>query len=181
MNAMRFLLPLLLCAGMALAADEGFFPIMVWNGTPADAQELSRMKECGITVAGFCAPANLSKVEAAGLKAFVGDARASTYTWTNVDPAVAEKNTTALVKDVGSSPAAFGYFLDDEPNTSAFAGLGKVGAQIREKSGGKLTFINLFPTYATDDQLGAKTGIRIISINLSRRVVRPCCATTIMR
>ena len=50
-----------------------------------------------------------------------------------------------------------GYYLTDEPNALAFPNLGKVVQHIREKDPTRLSFINLFPTYANKDQLGTDT------------------------
>jgi hypothetical protein len=135
--------------------DTNFFPIMAWNGAPNDPATLRKMRECGLTIAGFAAPATLDACRAAGLKAIVSDARASGYDWRNVDEAKARKNIASLVAKVSRHPAVFGYYLRDEPDTGLFPGLAKVAALIRELAPGKWPYINLFPDYATADQLGA--------------------------
>lgn len=53
--------------------------------------------------------------------------------------------------------AVIGYYLTDEPNAYAFENLGKAVAYLREKDPTRLSFINLFPTYANEEQLGTKT------------------------
>ena len=50
-----------------------------------------------------------------------------------------------------------GYYLTDEPNAKAFPNLGKTVNYLREKDPTHLSFINLFPTYANDEQLGTPT------------------------
>jgi len=50
-----------------------------------------------------------------------------------------------------------GYYLTDEPNAKAFPNLGKTVSYLREKDPTRLSFINLFPTYANDEQLGTPT------------------------
>ena len=45
-----------LCVQPLPAAPTNFFPIMGWNGVPNDPAALRKMKECGLTVAGFAAP-----------------------------------------------------------------------------------------------------------------------------
>ncbi len=156
-------LPLLAClfAGLissfAHAADDAaFFPIMAWNHAPGDAAALKKMHDCGFTVAGFVTPAHLDLVHAAGMKAIVSDPRAGDYDWTKVDADKARKNIEALVAEVNNHPAVFGYYLRDEPPSAFFAGLEKVAAPLRELAPGKWPYINLFPNYAIDEQLGTK-------------------------
>ncbi len=134
--------------------DTNFFPIMAWNWTPKDPAVLAKMRECGLTIAGFVAPDALDACQAAGLKAIVSDARSSGYDWGNVDEAKARNNVASLVGEVGQHPALFGYYLRDEPGAGMFPGLAKVAGLIRELSPGKWPYINLFPDYANSDQLG---------------------------
>ena len=53
--------------------------------------------------------------------------------------------------------AIWGYYLTDEPNAYAFPNLGKTVAYLREKDPTRLSYINLFPTYANEEQLGTPT------------------------
>jgi hypothetical protein len=62
-----------------------------------------------------------------------------------------------LVEQFKEQEAVLGYYLTDEPNARAFQNLGKVVAYLREKDPTRLSFINLFPTYANEEQLGTKT------------------------
>jgi hypothetical protein len=135
--------------------NETFFPIMAWNSVPADPAVLNKMKDCGLTVAGFVAPATLDACQAAGLKAIVSDRRISGYDWNNVDPAVARSNVTSLVAETGKHPAVYGYYLRDEPGAKFFPGLAEVAALVRELAPGKWAYINLFPDYAENWQLQA--------------------------
>ena len=149
---------LLLTTWSALAApastDTNFFPIMAWNWAPKDPAVLQKMRECGLTVAGFVAPDTLDACQAAGLKAIVSDARTSAYDWNAVDEAKARTNVASLVAEVGQHPALYGYYLRDEPGAGMFPGLAKVAGLIRELSPGKWPYINLFPDYANSGQLG---------------------------
>jgi hypothetical protein len=155
--ALGFGLLLTTWSGVSAPAPTGtnFFPIMAWNGAPKDPAALQKMRECGLTIAGFAAPGTLDACRAAGLKAIVSDARTSGYDWANVDEAKARKNVASLVAKVGRHPAVFGYYLRDEPGTGMFPGLAKVAGLIRELSPGKWPYINLFPDYANSGQLGA--------------------------
>src|SRR5688572_13310394 len=137
--------------------DEVFFPIMAWNHPPEDPAALRKMRECGITVAGFANVKQLDAVHAAGMKAIVSDARVGGYgDWKNVDAAEARKKVTELIKEVNHHPAVFGYYLRDEPPADMFPGLEKVASVVRELAPGKWPYINLFPLVAEPWQLGTK-------------------------
>jgi hypothetical protein len=62
----------------------------------------------------------------------------------------------ALVARVRRHPALYSYYLIDEPNAGQFAALGKLVTYLRERDPAHLAYINLFPTYATNQQLGTK-------------------------
>jgi hypothetical protein len=137
-----------------VAADTNVFPLMAWNWAASDAASFQKMRECGLTVAGFVSPKDLDLCHAAGLKAIVSDPRVSNYDWRNVDESAARKKITSLIGEVGKHPAVYGYYLRDEPGAELFAGLAKVSALVRELAPGKWPYINLFPNYANAEQLG---------------------------
>lgn len=60
----------------------------------------------------------------------------------------------ALIARVKNHPALEAYYLTDEPGAGAFPGLGKLVAFLRERDPGHLAYINLYPTYANEQQLG---------------------------
>jgi hypothetical protein len=62
----------------------------------------------------------------------------------------------AMVARVRRHPALYAYFITDEPAAGLFAGLGKLVAHLRALDPEHLAYINLFPTYATNEQLGNK-------------------------
>jgi hypothetical protein len=140
---------------VALSAEtNSFFPLMAWNSAPSDEATFRRMRDCGLTVAGFVSPKELDLCDAAGLKAIVADPRTSSYDWRNVDEAAARKNVTSLVAETGKHPAVYGYYLIDEPNAALFPGLAKVASLVHELAPEKWAYINLFPNYASAQQLG---------------------------
>ena len=53
------------------------------------------------------------------------------------------------------SPVCWGISLRDEPSTKDFGPLRAAVDKLRKTSPGKLTYINLFPSYANREQLGA--------------------------
>jgi len=59
-----------------------------------------------------------------------------------------------LIDAVKNHPALEGYYIDDEPQASEFSGLSKIINYIKSKDSKSLCLINLFPTYASKEQLG---------------------------
>lgn len=55
------------------------------------------------------------------------------------------------------SPAVWGYMVLDEPGAKDFPKLHSTVEEIRAARPGRLSFINLFPNYASEEQLGTKT------------------------
>lgn len=64
-------------------------------------------------------------------------------------------SATGPVESLPDGPACWGYLLTDEPNTSAFPELAKTIATLREKRPGRIGYVNLFPNYASPEQLGS--------------------------
>lgn len=62
-----------------------------------------------------------------------------------------------IISQYSQRGAVMGYYLTDEPNAKAFANLGKTVAHLRQKDPTRLSYINLFPTYADASQLGNKS------------------------
>ncbi|MFA9478081.1 hypothetical protein ACERK3_07195 [Phycisphaerales bacterium AB-hyl4] len=54
-------------------------------------------------------------------------------------------------------PNCWGYLLTDEPSAARFSELGEWVSAIREIRPGMLSYINLYPTYASAQQLGVPT------------------------
>jgi hypothetical protein len=54
-------------------------------------------------------------------------------------------------------PAVWGYTIRDEPSAKDFPHLQETVAAIRKARPGRLSYINLFPNYANQQQLGTKT------------------------
>ena len=146
-----------LSAWPSVAAEPAFFPVMAWDTPPNDPAVLKRMRECGITIAGFVQPNALDNCHAAGLKAIVSDMRLSDYDWENVDLKAARSRVAEAIGEVRNHPAVFGYYLRDEPKTAYFPGLAKVAGIVKELHPGAWPYINLFPIYCPPFALGAPT------------------------
>jgi hypothetical protein len=134
------------------------FAIAPWSWVSPDRFQLEGVRDCGFNVAGFCTPEALDLVQELGMKCFVydpttsvGDAEAG------LDDAEIARRVEALVAKVGEHPAAFGYYLRDEPSARVFPGLGRWTAAFARAQPAALTYINLYPNYASPDQMGVPT------------------------
>jgi len=71
-----------------------------------------------------------------------------------LDDAAKRAELDKLIEKVKTHPAMEAYFITDEPGAGAFPGLGKLVAYLRERDPIHVAYINLFPTYANEAQLG---------------------------
>ena len=60
----------------------------------------------------------------------------------------------ALISRIKVYPSLEAYYIADEPSSSDFSGLGRLVAYLRERDPNHFAYINLFPVYATNKQLG---------------------------
>ena len=72
----------------------------------------------------------------------------------SLDNDVPRAKLDALIEQVKKHPALEAYSITDEPGAGAFPGLGKLVAYLRERDPRHFAYINLFPTYANEQQLG---------------------------
>lgn len=70
---------------------------------------------------------------------------------------------TPTVNAYKTEAAVDGYHIIDEPGASRFANIAKVVSRIRAIDPLKLAYVNLFPTYATPDQLNTSTYTEYVS------------------
>ena len=141
------------------------FILSFWCAPPEEHTSLERYREiaeCGFNVvlppcAAWSVPLNkqiLDLCQKTGLKAIIGDGRVLAKQPDDPDFA---SNLDSLIADYVHHPALAGYFLVDEPNASAFPLLGAVNRYLLQKDPKRLPYINLFPNYASEQQLGTKT------------------------
>ncbi|HUZ47044.1 MAG TPA: hypothetical protein VMW54_10450 [Terriglobia bacterium] len=169
MKRLGLLLSIFLLAGaVEPAMAQGFpqppqisphqFALMAWGESPSDPNQLYWMRQAGLNISGFCSPADLDKVNAAGLSCFVSDPRVNGYDWTKMpDREQILKNVTAAAQELQNHPAALGFFLRDEPGAPLMPGLGEVVSAVRQAAPSAWSYINLFPNYANEAQLGTPT------------------------
>ncbi len=131
------------------------FALLPWGWTPPTPHALAGIKECGFNLAGFISAGNLDKVAQVGLKAIVfSDDLHVTDVHAELEDAEIEARVQSLVSQVKDHPAKFGYYLRDEPGVSIFPGLARWAAALKKADPGARPYLNLFPNYATSQQLG---------------------------
>lgn len=142
--------------------------LMAWGESPSDENQLRGMKEAGLNLSGFCKVADLERVRSAGLQCLVTDPRVNGYDWLQLpaDDKIVE-NLRSLERDIAGNPAALGFFLGDEPNGKEIPQIGHVAMLARQALPGLLPYANLFPTYATPQQLQAESYDAYVKMLLS--------------
>src|SRR5215831_10533085 len=101
----------------------------------------------------WCSEVELDTVQRHGMRAQLHDGLLAPA---SLEDAAQKAKLDALLARVRSHPALYSYFITDEPNATNFASLGKLVAYLRERDPAHLAYINLFPTYANNGQLGNK-------------------------
>src|SRR5581483_9744713 len=97
----------------------------------------------------WCNEKELEIASAHGLRAMLTDPLLTPASLEQPDQL---EKLTALVERVKRHPALDLYFITDEPAAGQFAGLGKLVKFLREHDPAHLAYINLFPTYASNEQ-----------------------------
>ncbi|MCK5805439.1 MAG: hypothetical protein KAI66_21590 [Lentisphaeria bacterium] len=142
--------------------EPGVFPIACWRGPPPSHNTLKHYKtlrDCNFNVVGptggYTAETNRTLLDLCakvGLKAIVTDGRVGPLMVLGDDW---RERIFQVVSDYGDHPALYGYHLLDEPSSLLFGPLGKISREIERQAPAHLPYINLLPTYANTEQLGA--------------------------
>jgi hypothetical protein len=128
-------------------------PILAWYSIPPEQTTLARyleLKESGITI-------NLSFFNDAESMSHALDTAAEAGIKMIVYCPELKTSTDSTVKRFMNHPAVSGYMLRDEPNRSDFPDLGEWAKRIRQTDDSHFCYLNLFPNYASEAQLGTKT------------------------
>ena len=126
-------------------------PIVTYWAGPAMTDAVARqMAEGGWNVV-WCSEKELDVAQRHGLRAQLQDGLLSPKSLD--DPALREK-LDALIDRVRNHPALYCYYITDEPSAGDFPELGKIVAYLRQRDPAHMAYINLFPTYANNEQLG---------------------------
>ena len=145
---------LCLFATAEIQASEEFF-ISYWWGPEPTEQSLGLAAEANFTVAmagGGRATLDLARKQ--GLQVLLQDPRIMAKA---PDDAAFEANLDAVLADFAAHPALWGYYVTDEPNAAAFPKLAAICKHLSDRDPKHIPFINLFPTYANQQQLGTPT------------------------
>ncbi len=126
------------------------FIITFWCPPPTTKQRLSLVAKQGFNLT-WTYEDGLSVIRDQGLKAILQDNLLTTST---LDDPVQRAKLDALIDRVKIDPSLEAYFLADEPSTSDFPALGRLVAYLRERDPNHFAYINLYPIYATNKQLG---------------------------
>ncbi len=143
----------------------GDFIISYWCGPPADTDPLAKYAEVAECNFNYVLPpcsavaveqnkAILDACAKNGLKYIIGDSRIGAK---NPGDPQFERDLDAVVADYAGHPATAGYFVRDEPNSADFPKLAAINQYLLKKDPKHLPFFNLFPNYASQEQLGNKT------------------------
>lgn len=155
------LLPLAAAARVAAAAPDAKAatekrwsvgtPIVTYYAGPPMSEAVARqMAEGGFNVV-WCGEKDLDLLHKHGLRGMLHDPLLTPAT---LDSAEQRAKLDELIGRVRGHPAMYSYYITDEPAASAFPALGKLVAHLRERDPAHMAYINLFPTYATNEQLG---------------------------
>jgi len=152
---------LAMLAVIAFAAEPPVpkgFAIMAWGDAPSDPAQLRGMRDAGLNIAGFCRTEDLDKIRDAGLACFVSDARIGGYDWQALPPdSEIRSRIGGLARQIGSNPAAIGFFLRDEPHAALMPGLARVAKIARDAMPEMWPYVNLFPYRVSPERLGTDT------------------------
>ncbi len=124
--------------------------VTYWAGPPMSDAVTRQMSQGGWNLV-WCGEKDLDMALKAGVRAQLQDPLLSPA---SLNDAAQRQKLDSLIERVRRHPALYSYFITDEPNASAFEGLGKLVEYLRARDPAHLAYINLFPTYATNEQLG---------------------------
>jgi len=135
-----------------------------YGGPPMTETAAKQMADAGFNLV-WCTEQELDTVHKYGLRALLTSPETSGYY-----PMTLEKwndpehiaRLDALISRVKNHPAMYAYWVQDEPSVGpsayceGFPLLSRIVADLREKDPAHMAYINLFPTYANNNQLGTK-------------------------
>jgi hypothetical protein len=114
------------------APDPHAFALMAWGETRTEAADLQAMREAGLNITGFCMPADVPHVRAAGLACLLRDPKLSAYDWAHPpDDADVRRDAVAFAK-VASDQTVLGVLLNDEPQSVDMVAIAAVAHRVRE-------------------------------------------------
>lgn len=126
--------------------------VTYWAGPPMTETVAKQMAEGGFNLV-WCGENQLDTVQRHGLRALL---QSGLLTPASLDAPTQREKLDMFIDRARKHPAMYAYFLTDEPSAAAFPSWGKLVAYLRERDPLHLAYLNLFPTYASNEQLGNK-------------------------
>lgn len=142
----------------------GEFLVIAYPGPPADQADLQRYREIADAGIDVIVPGNgvwdsesnlkaLDWAAKVGLRVIITDLRI--LPWHDKDRVeIDQTGINAVAADYANHPALLAYFICDEPNVAYFAELSSTSRKLRMADPEHPPLINLFPSYASQEQLG---------------------------
>jgi hypothetical protein len=127
--------------------------VTYWAGPSVTDAVAQQMVEGGFNLVWCGSEKELDVAYRHGLRGQLTD---GLLTPASLDDPKRREQLDALIARVSKHPALYAYHLIDEPGVSQFPALGKLVAYLRQHDPAHLAYINLFPTYASNEQLGTK-------------------------
>jgi hypothetical protein len=146
-------------AGEGPAADRwkvGTPIVTYWAGPPMTDATARQMAAGGWNLVWCRDDKELDTAQHHGLRGLL---TGGLLTPASLDDPARREQLDALITRVHRHPALYAYHITDEPNASQFPALGRLVAYLRQRDPAHLAYINLFPTYASNEQLGTKGGV----------------------
>lgn len=127
--------------------------VTYWCGPSLTDAVAEQMLEGGFNVVWCRDEKELDIAQRYGLRGQLHD---GLLTPASLDDPGRREQLDALIARVSKHPALYSYYIIDEPNASQFPALGRLVAYLRARDPAHLAYINLFPTYASNEQLGTQ-------------------------
>jgi hypothetical protein len=127
--------------------------VTYWAGPPLTDAVAQQMVEGGFNLVWCGSEKELDVAQHHGLRGQLTD---GLLTPASLEDPGRRAQLDALITRVSRHPALYAYFITDEPHAAQFPALGQLVAYLRARDPRHLAYINLFPTYATNEQLGTQ-------------------------
>jgi hypothetical protein len=124
--------------------------VTYWAGPSMTDAAAQQMADGGWNLV-WCGEKDLDVAGRHGLR---GQLQDSLLTPASLNDSSQREKLNALIDRVRKHPALYAYFITDEPSAADFPALGRLVSYLRERDPAHLAYINLFPTYANNQQLG---------------------------
>jgi len=124
--------------------------VTYWAGPPMTDAVAKQMSDGNWNLV-WCRESELDTAHKYGLRALLHDPLLNAA---NLDLPDEKAKLDALIQRVRNHPAMYLYYIIDEPSASIFSELGRLVAHLCENDPSHGSYINLFPIYANNQQLG---------------------------